>query len=200
MTTIIAAVAVSMLTLIAVGFTQRAQGLVRLGYHHTVRAALMEGTLWTLAVGGLLFATLLLDWRELAFARRWGGGCGGWTNGLAMFHLCGMLAHWWAYTTAAFVILRLHPILEGVPEARIAVYLMVAFIFGCGVTHLLDAYTMFNPVYRQTGVFLFLNSIVSVLGAIFIAKALVRTFAVVAMKRKRAERLEELHAARKGVL
>ena len=70
---------------------------------------------------------------------------------------------------------------------------MVAFIFGCGTTHLFNAYTVFHPIYIAEAWFKLVNGLISVGGAVAIAYALVRTFAVVVARRKKLEELEKLH-------
>ena len=163
----------------------------------SVRRAIIEGLLITLF--GIAVCFFLLPQNAFiidanchlnGFARRWDGSCSGWTQGEALFHVIGDLLHWWAYATAAMVILRLHPIMAKVPSSRAAVYLMVAFIFGCGITHLFEAYTTFNPVYIFQGWFKLVNGIVSIIGAYFIAHALVRAFAEVMKRRKQLEEFE----------
>ena len=163
--------------------------------------AILEGTTWTLI--GVLVCWLCLPtgWYNpmktggsglfgADFARRWDGGCRGWTRGLATVHIVGDLMHWWAYTTASFILLRLHPIMDKIKGSRMAVYTMCLFIFGCGITHLWDAYASIYPVYRAFGWLKICNGMVSIAGAVLIAYTLVQVFAVVTAKRKRLEALE----------
>lgn len=154
---------------------------------------IMEGTFWSTALGMTLFAIPLPAWWLFdtePFARRWDGGCSGWTQDLAILHMTGDLLQWWAYVTISFVVARLHPIMWEVPSAPVAVLFMILFIFGCGLTHLFNAYSVLYPVYRATGTFLVINGVVSVLAAIAVAHALVSAFAMVAKKDARLEELE----------
>ena len=121
------------------------------------------------------------------FARRWDGTCGGWTRDLAMLHITGDLFHWHSYVTASMVILQHHPIMSRVKYSGAAVYTMVAFIFGCGLTHLFEAYATFHPVYYFTGWFKLFNGVVSEFGQYFIAYSLVIAFERVAEYRKKLD-------------
>jgi len=165
---------------------------------HTVKSALLTGT--GISILGVIILYLFIPSGsfdlvntccEFDFARRYDGTCGGWTTSLALFHVTGDLMHWWAYTTAAAILFQLHPIMAKVPSSRTAVYLMVAFIFGCGLTHLMEAYATFHPVYVFTGWFKFINAIISCVGAYFIAHALVRAFKEVKRQRDRLENLNK---------
>ena len=146
---------------------------------------------------GVLVAWLLLPLGAMdasimcapdGFARRWDGSCAGWTEGLAVKHLVGDLLHWWAYTTMAVVIAWHHPILKGDWKSWVTVNLTSIFIFGCGLTHLIEAYTVFNPMYIAQAGFKIANGVVSVAAMFFVIHGLLRS---VALYEKRLAELEK---------
>ena len=171
---------------------------------YTLIKALLEGTAWS-TLGALgLFSTLAFVDRKFAcvgqstgglfdadFASRWDGTCTGWTHGLCLLHMAGNLLTWWAYVTIAIVIMRLHPILHSVWSAKYTVVLMVSVFVTCGATHLIQAYTTLNPVYRIAGWFNLFAGLVGLTGAVLIAHSLVHAFARVTVERKRLRELED---------
>lgn len=83
--------------------------------------ALIEGLV--LAALGVAVAFVLLmvagpedcfAWRPAGdeFARRWGGGCTGWTKPVALLHVVAGLMHWTAYVGTSRVVWRLHPVVR----------------------------------------------------------------------------------------
>lgn len=124
------------------------------------------------------------------FARRWGGGCNGWTTDVAIWHLAGQLATWYAYSIASFAILIGHPMSIKNKVLAAAITLTGLFIFTCGLTHLVSAYAMFNPVYVIDGASISLNGAVSLPGAVLICYALEKSRRIAASRARRLEELE----------
>ncbi len=82
------------------------------------------------------------------YARRYGGGCSGWTTTMACLDIAQNLGLWYCYCTIAVVLNQSHPLpLKEEPMALLTLRLIVAFIVGCGFKHLVDAYTDLHPVY-----------------------------------------------------
>lgn len=123
---------------------------------------------------------------DTGFARKWDGSCTGWTRGLSLKFILSDLMHWWAYVLISLMILTRHPSTSNGIGYKVVIWLSGAFIFGCGVTHLVGAYTVINPLYEMQGWVNLANGIVSVIAMIFVVYGLIRS--VVASK----ERDEEL--------
>ena len=163
--------------------------------------AILEGWAWSM-IGATVLWFAMPDspddgWLfNNQFASRWEGGCGGWTNSLAMAHVIGDLLTWTAYVTIGIVMLRLHPIIRRLKTARITVSLIVTVFVTCGATHLLDAYATFNPIYVATGMFKNIAAVVGLFGAVFVAHNLVTAFAQHETDRKRLSELEEREKGR----
>lgn len=123
---------------------------------------------------GILIAYLCLpDWvwpqadRHVCegggFARRWDGSCHGWTRELALTHIVGDLMHWIAYCSVSYVIARWHPVSRQKVTSRITITLVAVFVFGCGLAHLVEAYTVFNPIYELQSKIKIANGIISLI-------------------------------------
>lgn len=123
------------------------------------------------------------------FARRWDGTCDGWTKELAIKVIRGNLLHWWAYTTIAMTIWLNHPILKGSITSFLTVYMSGAFVFGCGITHLMEAYTVLNPLYWVQAWLLEVNGWISVISMFYVVYGLLR---VTIIANKRREQLSKL--------
>src|SRR5689334_19863618 len=75
-------------------------------------AAMGVGLAWGLLPPGFLDRDpAIIDAGEFRnnFARRWGGGCNGWTRDVALFHLIAHVSTFIAYMIASFAILIGHP-------------------------------------------------------------------------------------------
>ena len=107
------------------------------------------------------------------FARRWDGGCAGWTRALATWAIVGNCCLWIAYVCIAFYLARLHPIPAYVKTAKAMVVGVFVIFLGCGLGHLLWAYATFHPVYVLAVAEDFLNGVVSLVGAVLIGLSLV---------------------------
>lgn len=129
---------------------------------------------------------------ESGFARRWDGGCNGWTNELARVHVWGDLLHWIAYCTMAYVIIRRHPIIKNDWVSFITVYLTGAFILGCGFTHLFDAYSTLDPAYVFQGWFKVCNGIVSISAEFFVVYGLLRAVKIARDRERRLKNVRKL--------
>ena len=154
--------------------------------------ALLQGiTLSTIGVVVLFALYVTGPWASPVYASRWRGDCGGWTKALAVWHVVGELLHWYAYVTIGTVIYRLHPVLKSVPSSVLTIYSMVAFIYGCGLGHLIAAYVIFDPVYQVEALWLSINGVISITASVLVAFSLVTAFAYVAEKRAELEKLIE---------
>lgn len=114
---------------------------------------------------------------DTGFSRKWDGTCGGWSEALATDFILGSLLHWYAYTTISIMIITRHPISTTDKGSAWTIYLTAAFVFGCGVTHLIAAYTALNPIYRFEVGYLIVNGIISVVAMLFVIYGLVRATA-----------------------
>ena len=121
------------------------------------------------------FSESLCSAEDFGFARKFDGSCQGWTSNLVRYFIVGSLLHWWAYVHIAYVIYRHHPILEGSRTSQIVIYLTSLFILGCGVSHLIAAYTAIHPVYSVEVVWLVVNGIISCLAMLYVTYGLLRT-------------------------
>ena len=157
---------------------------------------LAEGAAWSAFAIAILWFMLPNDqgvrdgFFRNDFARRWDGGCAGWTPSLATIHGLGDLLIWTDYVIIAIVIRRLHPIVRKIKTAWITVSLIVLVFVTCGATHLFEAYTIFDPVYVATGWFKVITAIVGLFGSVFIAHNLIITFDEHAKDRARLKVLE----------
>ena len=125
------------------------------------------------------------------FARRWGGGCAGWTTSISLMHVIADCLTWSAYVVIAVVIARLHPIMQRLPSSKATVPLIVFIFSTCGAVHLGDAYTTFVPMYVAFGCFKFFAAIIGLVGAFYISHNLVSAFAIVTKEKQRLSELEE---------
>jgi two-component system cell cycle sensor histidine kinase/response regulator CckA len=102
------------------------------------------------------------------FPARW--HCGAWTPAHGWVHIVADLVTWLAYMTIPLVIVgfvRRKPELE-VP--RVA-WLFAAFIFSCGLVHLLEAVIFWHPLYRLAAVW----KVVTALASVATVAALIKT-------------------------
>ena len=156
----------------------------------------MEGIFWATLGAGLLSLTLIdrtsVDEGVFRnnFARRWDGECGGWTRGLATFHIATNLGIWLAYVVIAVAIARLHPIIHRIASAWITVSLIVSVFVTCGATHLLAAYVVINPIFVFDAWFRLLTGGIGLAGALFISHNLVTAFDAIAREKKRLQEFE----------
>lgn len=119
------------------------------------------------------------------FARRWDGSCHGWTQTLAIEHIKGDLKHWWAYCTMSVVIATRHPITERNFRGYMTIALTSAFIMGCGITHLVDVYCVFDPRYIAQGFIKNLNGNISLVALFYVVYGLLRATDVIERRKAR---------------
>jgi two-component system, LuxR family, sensor kinase FixL len=95
------------------------------------------------------------------FVPRW--YCGDWYSDggfLGWLHIGSDVATWLAYTAIPFVLAYFLFQRRDVVFPRI-LWLFAAFIFACGMVHLLEAVLFWQPVYRLSGLVKFLTAVVS---------------------------------------
>jgi signal transduction histidine kinase len=91
------------------------------------------------------------------FPARW--FCGTWSEQLGWMHILGDLSIWAAYM-AIPIVLGVFVIRGGSPLPS-TVWLFIAFIFTCGVGHLIESVIFYEPVYRLAGAWKWVIGIVS---------------------------------------
>ncbi len=155
--------------------------------------AVLEGLAWSL-LGLLLWvapiAPIPAGLFRNDFASQWTGACTGWTKPLAVLHIAGSGITWAAYVLIGIVVFRLHPISKKVQTARIMVPMVSAVLVTCGAVHLLEAYTIFNPIYVASAWFKLLVAVVSLTGAALVSQTLVTVFDAAVKQRRRLIELE----------
>ncbi len=92
------------------------------------------------------------------FPKRW--GCGNWTAFHGWFNITSDAAIWAAYFAIPGVLYFFVRKRKDLPFPRIF-YLFCAFIFACGLTHLMDVIIFWWPNYRLSGVLKFYTAVVS---------------------------------------
>jgi len=133
------------------------------------------------------FITRLFDSSD--FPARW--TCGDWSAGHGWLHILSDLGVWSAYMAIPLVLLYFFVRRKDLPF-RGVFFLFGAFIFFCGMTHLVDAIIFWWPVYRVSGVFKFLTAVVSWATVLALVPIVPR-----AMSLRSPEELEREVAARK---
>lgn len=92
------------------------------------------------------YLSKLLDTSD--FPARW--NCGHWTAGHGWLHIASDILIWGAYSAIPLVLAYFVWKRKDIPFPNIF-WLFVAFIFFCGMTHLVDALIFYWPVYRLGG-------------------------------------------------
>ncbi|RYY21718.1 MAG: hypothetical protein EOP41_08080, partial [Sphingobacteriaceae bacterium] len=103
------------------------------------------------------------------FPARW--HCGNWTNFHGWLYIISDFGIWAAYFTIPILLLRVMIKRKDIPFNGV-ILLFLAFVFICGLTHLMDAVIFWWPAYRLSAVLRFATAIIS----IFAAAALNRVF------------------------
>jgi hypothetical protein len=103
------------------------------------------------------------------FPARW--HCGDWTDFHGWLYILSDLGIGAAYFAIPFLLLRVLLKRKDVPFNRM-IFLFLAFVFLCGLTHLIDALIFWWPAYRLSAILRFATAIVS----IFAVYALNRVF------------------------
>lgn len=118
------------------------------------------------------------------FPARW--YCGNWSTGHGWLHITSDIAIWGAYTAIPLVIAYFTIQRKDIPFPRI-MWLFVAFIMSCGLTHLMEAGIFWWPAYRLSGVLKLTTAAVSwatVVALIQIAPAALRIPGINRMNRE----------------
>ena len=136
---------------------------------------ILEGSIYSIIVTLLLclifFTTNIFDTNpNPEFARKWDGGCTGWTSYLAAHEMISNWLLWYAYCNISVIIYRLHPR----PMDNITFHALVGVFIFCGMKHLVDAITVLNPIYEQSILFGYAVSIVSIICMFGAARSLIR--------------------------
>ncbi|MEJ7560032.1 MAG: ATP-binding protein [Pedobacter sp.] len=103
------------------------------------------------------------------FPARW--HCGNWTDFHGWLYILSDLAIWGAYFAIPILLFRVLRKRKDVPVNRV-ILLFLAFVFLCGLTHLIDAVLFWWPAYRLSALLRLATAVVSV----FAAYALNRIF------------------------
>lgn len=115
---------------------------------------------------------------DTGFNRRWDGSALGWTKNLALQFLITDLIQWWAYVLISVTILIRHPLKSNNTVYKTIIWLTSAFIFTCGFTHLMDAYTVLHPLHRIEGWIKIISTLLSFVALFFISYGLIRSVIV----------------------
>ncbi len=98
-----------------------------------------------------------LFWAE-SWPPRW--HCGKWTDFHGWLYILSDLAIWGAYFAIPFFLFRFITKKRDVPLTSVF-WLFVAFIFLCGLTHLMDVLMFYHPVYRFNALVRFATAVAS---------------------------------------
>ncbi len=155
--------------------------------------AIVEGLAWSLLGWLLWLPTMELETEGFFrnnFASPWSGECTGWTKPLALLHIVGSSITWSAYVLIGIVVFRLHPIAKRVRLAKFMVPVVSLVLITCGAVHLLDAYTILNPIYVVLAWAKILVAGISLVGGVLVSQTLVMVFDVAVKERRRLMELE----------
>jgi len=92
------------------------------------------------------------------FPARW--HCGNWTDFHGMLYIASDVMIWLAYFAIPFLLYRLLTIRKDIPFHRIFLF-FIGFIMLCGLTHLIDAFIFWWPIYRFSALLRFATAVVS---------------------------------------
>ncbi|MPR32015.1 sensor histidine kinase [Salmonirosea aquatica] len=95
--------------------------------------------------------------------------CGTWSDFHGWLYIISDLMIWLAYMCIPVILLRFIFVKQGVPLKRVF-WLFGAFILLCGLTHLVDAFIFWVPVYRISALVRFLAGIVSIATVVALVK------------------------------
>ncbi|RYE21087.1 MAG: hypothetical protein EOP42_26410 [Sphingobacteriaceae bacterium] len=126
------------------------------------------------------------------FPARW--HCGNWTDFHGWLYIFSDLTIWLAYFAIPFFLIKLLIKRKDVPMNGVII-LFLAFVFLCGLTHLIDAIIFWWPAYRLSAVLRFATAIVSIIAAYGLKRAFpmllglrsVRELKIEIEKRKKTE-------------
>ncbi len=171
----------------------------------------VEGWFWATAIVLLLYVLMPAgawthDWQPTTFsgllrddfARRFDGGCSGWSQDLAIRMAVAEVVSWYAYVTIAFVLYRLHPAPRYLKHTKLTIVAIYWLFIFCGSTHLMTAYCCFHPVYNMSVLLIYLNTLAAYLGAFRIAYSLAFAFMIMKRTKQRVDKIIAL-AAKHGI-
>ncbi|HEV7348827.1 sensor histidine kinase [Telluribacter sp.] len=87
--------------------------------------------------------------------------CGTWSEFHGWLYIASDLLIWLAYMSIPLILLRFVVVKRGIPLKRVF-WLFGAFILLCGLTHLVDAFIFWVPIYRISALVRLLAGIVSI--------------------------------------
>lgn len=116
----------------------------------------------------ITFLSSLLD--TSGFPPRWMCGSS-WTNELGWIHILSDLSIASAYFTIAYSLFYFTKIKKRVPFIRVF-FLFSAFIFFCGLVHLVDSFVFWHPLYRLLGLIKIITAVVSTITAFYLFKVI----------------------------
>ncbi len=102
------------------------------------------------------------------FPARW--HCGNWSDFHGWLYIISDLTIWGAYFAIPVFLIRLLIKRKDVPMNGV-IFLFLAFVFLCGLTHLIDAVIFWWPAYRLSAVLRFATAIVSIIAAYALNRA-----------------------------
>lgn len=154
--------------------------------------AVFIGLLHSLIAIFILMIFLPMDWISHNpypdFARRWDGGCTGWSRNLAIWDIGENILLWITYCIMGNVLYRLHPLPRlGDHNTALTLFMICSFIIGCGFKHLLDAFTIIYPNYYLSIAAGYILSFLSLASLYHISKALIEANKNVLENRKTLE-------------
>lgn len=168
----------------------------------------VEGWFWATAVLVVIYyltpsVVWTPDWQPSVstglfrdtFARRVDGRCSGWTYDLAIKLAAAEVIAWYAYVTIAFVLYRLPPAPRYMNHTKLTILAIFWLFIFCGATHLMVAYTVFNPLYNMKLLIVTLNSLIAYVGAFRIAYSLSYAFKMLHRAKVRVDKIIALAAA-----
>lgn len=127
------------------------------------------------------------------FPPRW--HCGVWSDFHGWMYILSDVAIWAAYFTIPFLLIQFVIGKKDVPFPKIF-WLFGAFILACGLTHLIDAFIFWFPIYRISALVRLVTAIISWVTIFALYKVLPIAFSLktpLELERQVLERTEELH-------
>lgn len=131
---------------------------------------------------------------DTRYAIRWSGTCAGWDTATCVLHIIPSVIHWIFYCCISSAMREFYP-LKGTVRSTQATSLFVSLIFFfCGMTHLLEALSIFHSAYIHTGIFLAISSVIAIFGAVFLAYDFALIEQILENDRKNLTKLKEKYS------
>ena len=92
------------------------------------------------------WTNFLTKFFDQSFASRWTGACSGWTKELVIAHVLADILIFIAYMTIPILLIKIIKKRKDMPFG-VFFFMFAIFIIGCGLTHLMNVITSFNPYY-----------------------------------------------------